>query len=151
MITGKRLIIDSIDSYRNGSEMTPTSHGGNPSYQSGDGPEKAHDEAHEAYDESRSQGKADSRPTQSATQSDDPVTRLLSALRGGALSPQALRQAVGLTHRQTFRMNYLRPALKAGFIERTIPGKPTSHLQKYRLTTKGRAWLAAHWKKIKDT
>ena len=55
--------------------------------QSGNGLVKAHDE-------SQLQGKADSRPTQSPTQSDDPVTRLLSVLRrAGALSPQALRLA----------------------------------------------------------
>jgi ATP-dependent DNA helicase RecG len=31
----------------------------------------------------------------------------------------------------------LKPALKAGFIEMTIPEKPNSRLQKYRLTKKG--------------
>lgn len=71
------------------------------------------------------------------------MTKLLFALRDGPLAPQALRQAVGLSHRPTFRLNYLRPAIKSGFIEPTIPKRPSSRLQQYRLTAKGRAWLAA--------
>lgn len=76
-----------------------------------------------------------------STQSTDPVSRLLAALRPAALSPDALRQAVGIKHRPTFRANYLHPALEAGLIESTIPDKPTSRLQKYRLTDKGRAMV----------
>jgi DNA-binding PadR family transcriptional regulator len=71
------------------------------------------------------------------------VGRVLLALSAGALSPQALRMAVNITHRATFRANYLQPALKRGLVERTIPGRPSSRLQKYRLTEKGRAWLAS--------
>lgn len=80
-------------------------------------------------------------PTQSPTQSGDPVTRLLSALQTGELSSGELRTMLGIKHRPTFRQNYLHPALKRGLIEHTIPDKPNSRLQKYRLTAKGRACL----------
>ncbi len=36
---------------------------------------------------------------------------------------------------------YLRPALEAELIARTIPEKPNSRLQQYRLTDKGRTLL----------
>ncbi|HSK75131.1 MAG TPA: hypothetical protein VLQ45_01620 [Thermoanaerobaculia bacterium] len=54
-----------------------------------------------------------------------------------------LRQAMGIKHRPTFRTNYLHPALEDQLVEYTLPEKPNSRLQKYRLAEKGRAWLAA--------
>ncbi len=36
----------------------------------------------------------------------------------------------------------LKPLLEAGWLEMTIPDKPTSSKQKYRLTTRGRDLLA---------
>jgi ATP-dependent DNA helicase RecG len=62
-------------------------------------------------------------------------------LRDRESSAGELRQAVGITHRPTFRENYLHPALEAALIERTIPDKPSSRLQRYRLTDAGRAYL----------
>jgi predicted HTH transcriptional regulator len=43
-----------------------------------------------------------------------------------------------------FRKTYLLPALDQGLIERTIPDKPRSSKQQYRLTQKGAAWLEAN-------
>ncbi|HMQ07357.1 MAG TPA: hypothetical protein PKC30_08650 [Saprospiraceae bacterium] len=43
-----------------------------------------------------------------------------------------------LKHGQTFRENYLNPALLDLFIEMTQPESPNSPTQKYRLTEKGR-------------
>jgi ATP-dependent DNA helicase RecG len=76
----------------------------------------------------------------------DPVHRLVQALAAGDLSPSELWNRLGLKHRPTFRENYLRPALQAGLVERTIPGKPNSRLQKYRLTAKGQALITMRGK-----
>ena len=51
--------------------------------------------------------------------------------------------AVGLKDRMHFVREYLERALNAGLIEYTVPDKPKSRLQKYRLTDAGRATLAA--------
>ncbi len=55
---------------------------------------------------------------------------------------EELQQALNLRARKNFRLIYLIPSLEAGLIEYTIPEKPTSRLQKYRLTPKGRALLS---------
>jgi hypothetical protein len=71
----------------------------------------------------------------------DPVTQLLLLVASGPLPPSAIQTALGLKHRPTFRANYLYPALEGGFIEMTLPDKPASRLQKYRLTAAGQALL----------
>lgn len=69
----------------------------------------------------------------------DPVVRLLRVLVDGALPPSEIQHRLGLKHRPTFRANYLHPALTAGWVEMTLPDKPTSRLQRYRLTEAGHA------------
>lgn len=46
--------------------------------------------------------------------------------------------------RTKFRNQVLNPLLEEGFLEMTIPDKPQSSKQRYRLTEKGRQLLAAH-------
>lgn len=66
------------------------------------------------------------------------VERLLETLVGD-MSRDQLQKAIGLQDRKSFRALYLAPALAAGLIEMTIPEKPNSRLQKYRLADQGRA------------
>ena len=63
----------------------------------------------------------------------DQVQKLLVALQSKELSATDLMQILGLSHKNTFRKNYLHPALELGLIERTIPDKINSSKQKYRL------------------
>ena len=43
--------------------------------------------------------------------------------------------------RTKFRKKYLNPLIGEELLEMTIPNKPQSSLQRYRLTTKGKEWL----------
>ena len=50
-------------------------------------------------------------------------------------------EALRLKDRMHFASDYLQPAFDAGLIEMTIPDKPRSSKQKYRLSVAGRAML----------
>ncbi len=52
-------------------------------------------------------------------------------------------EKIGLKHAEHFRLNYLNKSLELDLIEMTIPAKPRSRLQKYRLTPLGKQVLAA--------
>lgn len=68
----------------------------------------------------------------STDQDKTPIERILSALGDETLSATDLMERLGLSHKPTFRKNYLNPALEQKLIERTIPNKPNSKNQKYR-------------------
>ncbi len=70
----------------------------------------------------------------------------LLAVCEGVMTRQQLQGALALKSEENFRQRYLMPALAAGLIGMTIPDKPTSRLQKYRLTAAGKALLAARSK-----
>ena len=63
----------------------------------------------------------------------DHVRCLISAMKQEDYTLAELMQLVGLSHRATFQRNYLNPAIEAGLIKRTIPDKPKSPKQRYRL------------------
>lgn len=71
---------------------------------------------------------------QATDQATDQVKALLKCLGSEALSTLECMAKLGLSHRPTFRQNYLQPALDAGLIERTLPDMPNSPLQRYRRT-----------------
>ena len=64
------------------------------------------------------------------------VEELLKRLEG-EMNRLEIQAKLGLNDRENFRLNYIQPALNVELIEMTIPDKPNSRLQKYRLTTKG--------------
>lgn len=66
-------------------------------------------------------------------QKDPLVDTLREAIGKDTLSATEIMKRLGLSHRPTFRQNYLNPALSHGVIEMTIPEKPNSRNQKYRL------------------
>ena len=70
------------------------------------------------------------------------VKTLLHVLVAAEEDVSSIQLKIGVRQRRDFMRRYITPALSAGLIERTIPDKPTSRFQKYRLTDKGRAALA---------
>lgn len=71
--------------------------------------------------------------TQQVTQQVTPhIKALLTALGDQEMSLKELLASLGIKDRNSFTKNYLSPALAAGLVERTIPDKPTSRLQRYR-------------------
>jgi len=77
------------------------------------------------------------------------VQRLLKVLVG-EMKRTEIQEALALRHEDYFREAYLIPALTAGMIEMTIPGKPTSSKQKYRVTEKGQEFLTKQRKRNRD-
>ncbi len=62
-----------------------------------------------------------------------------------AAEPSEMRQlqeTVGETNKRRFALKYIKPLISIGWLEMTIPDKPTSKLQRYRLTTQGKHILS---------
>jgi ATP-dependent DNA helicase RecG len=60
----------------------------------------------------------------------------------GEMSRVELMSALGLKDEKHFRTHYQQVALALGVLEMTVPDKPNSRLQKYRLTQAGHGWVA---------
>ena len=73
---------------------------------------------------------------------DTPQVNQLLKVINGEMSREEIQKALNLRDRKSFTKRYLEPALKAGLIKKTIPDKPSSRFQKYRITEDGRQWLS---------
>ena len=71
------------------------------------------------------------------------VDRLLAVLHG-EMSREQIMTLLGLKDEKHFRVRYQQAAIAAGLIEMTLPDKPRSSNQRYRLTAIGRQWLGMH-------
>ena len=82
-------------------------------------------------------GAAGTSEAQSGAQSEAQSIRVLGALSRGALSARALADALGMRSKTGALKRTLSEMLSGTLIEYTLPGKPNSRLQKYRLTAAG--------------
>jgi ATP-dependent DNA helicase RecG len=70
----------------------------------------------------------------------DQIETLLKAV-SGEKTKKELMQLLSLSGRDNFEKLYLKPAIELELLELTIPEKPKSRLQKYRLTELGKQIL----------
>ena len=83
---------------------------------------------------------ADTKPGTKSGPSRDQVKILAKASTDAALTE--LMTMLDRTNRTKFRDQVIKPLMDQGLLKMTLPDKPTSSQQKYRLTAQGAAWLA---------
>ena len=89
-------------------------------------------------------GKASADPdTQVGEQVGEQVASILRRCATQPQSKRVLLEAAGFSNAYLNYKRHLLPLIQDGLLERTLPGKPNSRLQKYQLTGKARALLAA--------
>ena len=69
------------------------------------------------------------------------VAKILKACSGSPQSKARLLEAAGLANAYLNYKRHIQPLVADGSLEMTLPEKPTSRLQKYRLTAKGRRMI----------
>lgn len=69
------------------------------------------------------------------------VTAEVTAVCREPQPAKAIMAELGLKRWKTFQANYLAPLMAMGILERTIPDKPRSRMQRYRTTEVGVAAL----------
>lgn len=86
----------------------------------------------------RAMGQAIEERAQSGAQSGAQSEQVITALLTAPLSMNELVTALGLKSKTGSLKRIVSELLASGFIEYAIPDKPSSRLQKYRLTNEGR-------------
>lgn len=76
-----------------------------------------------------------------ASEVTDEVIKLLKTLAKSPMSRINAQALLKLKGQANFRDRYITPAINLNMIEMTIPDKPNSRLQKYRLTKKGQEYI----------
>lgn len=79
------------------------------------------------------------------------VSKLLITIKNAPIAELGfndLNDTIGISSRRKYIRNVITPAIEAGLIERTIPDKPTSRNQRYRLTDKGRQLFTSKDEKV---
>ena len=66
---------------------------------------------------------------------------ILCLLNDVEMTRTDLLSRLGLSNETRNVRRHLEPLIDAGLVERTIPDKPTSRLQRYRITDAGRTYL----------
>ena len=69
------------------------------------------------------------------------VTARVASLCRYPRSAKEIMAELGLKHWKTFQSNYLVPLIETGVVERPIPDKPRSRMQRYKTTEAGLAVL----------
>jgi len=76
----------------------------------------------------------------------DTQIEVLKALEDITLSRKDIFAAIGMNGDSRSFKRHIEPLLVDGFIEMTVPDKPNSRLQKYRLTDSGKAFIGDNGK-----
>lgn len=93
-----------------------------------------------AEGDSDQKGPIKSNSEQVGEQVSEQAMRALQACADGPQSKAEILMAMGLSSVYVNYQRHVVPLLERGLLERTIPDKPNSRLQKYRLTSLGQAF-----------
>mgnify|MGYP000986352963 FL=1 len=83
-----------------------------------------------------------SKSSEQVSKSSEQVALLLAFAASGSRSRAELLTTIGLTDAYGNYRRHLLPLIEQGYLARTVPDRPNSRLQRYRITDAGRARLA---------